>query len=662
MNKTWKLTTKLGVIGGALLVLALVSVGLTLSVTWQLEGGAAAVNEAGRMRMQTWRLAQTLTAGDMQAFQGYRREFDFSLELLATGDPSRPLFMPNDEATLQAFLEVRQGWEQLREDWSGPIGVDPTRIAPQADAYVQHIDKLVTAIETRLQRWTAVLHTFELALMLLAIGSAIGLLYAAYLFVFDPLSKLQQGLQSIRDGNFATRVDLSSGDEFGALAAGFNRMAETLQGLYGNLESKVRDKTQRLVAERERLSALYEASAGIGRAETVDDMAKDFAKLIRKVARADASAVRWADENNQRYVMLASDRLPESILQAEQCLPTASCYCGQKRDQASTRMIPIKVVRRGEADTGRPVENLGHCSAVGFQSVMSIPLKLQDRLVGEVDLFFREAPQIARDDRVLLDTLASHLAGGMESMRALALQREAAIAHERGFLARELHDSIAQSLAFLKIQLQLLRDAIKRQDASRIDTSLGELDTGLRECTADVRELLVHFRTRTNQEDILPALQSTLQKFEHQSGLQTRLIVLGDDEHQAGLPLPPDEQIQVLHVVQEALSNVRKHAHARDVRVVLDPGPPWQVQVIDDGQGFAQAPGPDEDHVGLRIMRERAHKIGAEVRVESTPGIGTRVCLTLKSGPQAHPAFPPVVSSPLFAAQAATPSSASASP
>jgi two-component system nitrate/nitrite sensor histidine kinase NarX len=94
--------------------------------------------------------------------------------------------------------------------------------------------------------------------------------------------------------------------------------------------------------------------------------------------------------------------------------------------------------------------------------------------------------------------------------------------------------------------------------------------------------------------------------------------------------LAADVQVQVLHVVQEALSNVRKHAQAREVWVDVQQGPQWRVEVRDDGRGFeADQPAADETHVGLRIMRERAERIGAVVEVASVPGSGTCVALTL---------------------------------
>jgi len=99
-------------------------------------------------------------------------------------------------------------------------------------------------------------------------------------------------------------------------------------------------------------------------------------------------------------------------------------------------------------------------------------------------------------------------------------------------------------------------------------------------------------------------------------------------------------QVQVLHILQEALSNVRKHAHARHVTLRVQPAPHWRFEVHDDGAGFdPQRPGSDATHVGLRIMQERALRIGARVQVRSAPGAGCTVILELPaSGPAAHPA------------------------
>lgn len=622
------LAAKIGAIGCVLLVLALGAIGLTLWVTWQLEGGAAAVNEAGRMRMQTWRLAQTLSAGDAALLAPRLDQLDHSMALLQRGDPVRPLAVPREGESRAALIAAQQHWQQLRARWQHG-GIAPAASATEAEAFVITIDRLVDRIERQLARWTTLLNSAQFAMMALAIAAAVALLYAAQLLVFSPLLRLQAGLARLESGDLSARVDADGDDEFGAVATGFNRMAARLQDLYASLERRVQDKTEHLEAERARLAALYTAADSAARAHTLQALAQGFAAHMRRVARADACAVRWSDEQNRRYVLVGSDQLPPELVEAEHCVPTGDCCCGQPRQGARTRVFPLLDLRHRRNGHGSGRVDAGHCERAGFASVVSVPVRLhEDHMVGEIDLFYRSPTALAPDDRALLDALASHLAGAMEALRAEALQREAAVADERGLLARELHDSIAQGLAFLKIQAALLRDELGRAGVppdGPVHRTLAELDTGIRESLSDVRELLLHFRTRTNAEDIAPALRTTLTKFEHQTGLHTQLDI--EDE---GLALPPDVQAQVLHVVQEALSNVRKHAQAAGVWIEVQQSPQWVVEVRDDGRGLD--PGtlaPDETHVGLRIMRERAAGIGATLDIASVPGAGTRVTLTL---------------------------------
>ena len=107
-SRGMSLSTKLGAIGAVLLMMALASIGLTLWVTWQLEGGAAAVNEAGRIRMQTWRLAQTLPSQDTARLGEQVQQFEQTLALLRQGDSSRPLFVPQDARSQKSFADVQQ--------------------------------------------------------------------------------------------------------------------------------------------------------------------------------------------------------------------------------------------------------------------------------------------------------------------------------------------------------------------------------------------------------------------------------------------------------------------------------------------------------------------------------------------------------------------------
>lgn len=614
------LSRKLMQIGSAILVVALVSIGLTLWVTWQLEGGAAAVNAAGRLRMQSWQLTSASIAGAPKAeVDALVAELDRSLLLIKSGDPSRPLFVPWRDASAAQFSLVEDLWRRQRLEALSQEAPAIALMQRNTRELVGAIDGFVDSIEQTLTRLTAILNLFQVAMMGLAISSAVVMMFTGYFYVLHPLSKLRDGLRKIESGDFGARVQVDSQDEFGQVANGFNGMAKRLQSMYLGLEAQVEAKTRHIEAQRARIETLYDVSAFLAGADSIEVLSKGFSQRVREAMKADAVAVRWSDEANQRYLMLASDCLPQDMADDERSLLAGACACGNLKPDARTRVIPIQ--NHDQA----PVR---HCAKVGYQTLVSVPIRLQDRLIGEIDLFFRSKENLRPDEVELLDALASHLASALEGLRAAALEREAAASEERALLARELHDSIAQSLAFLKIQVQLLRTATQRERPDQMKTALDELDIGLQESVNDVRELLVHFRTRTNTDDIEAALQETLLKFKQQTGLHSSLHV-----HGQGLPLPSDVQVQVLHVVQEALSNIRKHAKAQQVGVQVFKGAQWKFVIEDDGVGFLHTDYDQSTHVGLSIMRERAERIGAKVQVNSTPTEGTTVSLLLPTHP-----------------------------
>lgn len=611
------LTSRLFTLGAALLLLALTSIGVTLWITHYLDGGAAAVNEAGRLRMQAWRLTSLWQAqAPAPEIAARIEDFDRSMALLRNGDQSRPLFVPWDAALDAQFEQLTTLWRELDRLWQPDSQASLVQVTARVESFVTAIDGLVSSIEKKLANYTALLNLFQFFMMAVAVAAALLTIYVGYLFVIQPLRKLTQAMQRVDGGDFSARVHVSGPKEFEDLSIGFNRMAQTLQQLYGHLERKVEEKTHDLAAKQARLQALYDMATFLVEPNTVEDLARGFAQKVRQLSGAAAAAVRWTDEANARYMMLASVALPEELVNEERCLEPGVCACGQPQETARSRVIPII----SEDD-----RLLGNCAKAGYRSLISVPIRLNRQVMGEVDLFFQEAPEFSTEDQALYDALAGHLASAVKSLRTSALLREAAVSEERAMLARELHDSIAQSLAFLKIQVSLLRQAVAQNQADRVSAIIEEIDTGVKESTNDVRELLVHFRTRTNSEDIEEAIEITLSKFEHQSGIHARLAVTGH-----GVPLHSDTQLQVLHVIQEALSNIRKHAKASEVTVSVQKGTPWRFVVRDNGVGFAKREAQDTDtHVGLQIMRERAERIGAKLEIDSEQGAGSTVTIEL---------------------------------
>jgi two-component system nitrate/nitrite sensor histidine kinase NarX len=214
----------------------------------------------------------------------------------------------------------------------------------------------------------------------------------------------------------------------------------------------------------------------------------------------------------------------------------------------------------------------------------------------------------------------------IENLHLVVREKERAVSEERNLLAQELHDSIAQALAFLNLQAQMLQESLGRGHLEAAAAELALMREGIQESYDNVRELLVHFRIRVDHAELDDAIRNALEKFEGQTGLRTSFSKLGD----GGAPTPAST-IQVLHILQEALSNVRKHAAATAVEVTMTNGPEFSIAVRDNGRGFDPGRLAEDggSHVGVGIMRERAHRIGARLDLDAAPGRGTCVTLVL---------------------------------
>ncbi len=214
--------------------------------------------------------------------------------------------------------------------------------------------------------------------------------------------------------------------------------------------------------------------------------------------------------------------------------------------------------------------------------------------------------------------------------RMLEHQRSLATLRERDRLARELHDSLGQVLGFAKMQAQAARELLARGEVPQADAHLARLVSVAQDAHADVREFIVGARSHGAAElDFLPSLEDYLHRYEATWGISTALEASpGLDGH----TLEPMAATQLFRILQETLTNVRKHARARSVRVGLSvSGGSVEATVQDDGDGFdpARRGTPEESTFGLRFMRERAEEVGGTVRVDSVPGGGTRVAINV---------------------------------
>ncbi|MES2149585.1 MAG: type IV pili methyl-accepting chemotaxis transducer N-terminal domain-containing protein [Pseudomonadota bacterium] len=611
------------------LALTMAATGGALYLSWQLEGSAAALNDTASLRMDSYRLAAGLERmsdqpGLRPALLEQLAAIDATLSQLRGGDPQRPLQLPPLASIRASFERVAIQWRQqlapatraLLELQDGPRQGALRAYHLQTERFVGQVSALVQLIEQDSERRAGWLRASQLGLLGLALAGSVSLIYLMYGLIIAPVNRLHVGMARMRDEQFGTRLEIDGRDEFGQLGLGFNQMADRLQALYGNLEGLVQAKTAELADQNRELALLYDSAAFLQRPQPLDALCRGFLERLAAYFHADGATVRMLDGERDNLHMVVHQGISAQLVASEQCLKVGDCLCGQA---VARKVAVVHDLRHSDRAM------LLQCHREGYRTVSVFHIMALEQHMGFFNLHFRGARVFGAREHALLETLGQLLGVAIENGRLAEREREMAVSEERNLVAQGLHDSIAQGLNFLNLQVQMLDQSLAAGQVGEARAIVPELRAGVQESYANVRELLLNFRSGLAEGDLLGSLETTVEKFRHQTGIEADLVADLD-----GAPFPREQQLQLLFIVQEALSNVRKHAQARRVRIDLRDRQGFSLTIADDGSGFDPAlRAQDDGHVGMHIMRERALRIDATLEVRSAPGAGTTVALRL---------------------------------
>ena len=265
---------------------------------------------------------------------------------LRLGDPARPLFVPDTPAIAAEFARFDAAWADLRpalEQVAAGGRLDLSR--GKFERFVAIVHELVATIEGDIARTTSLLRSVELALVALAIAGSVALIYLAFLFIIRPLHLLEGGLSRMAKGEFAARLPVESRDEFGALARGFNDMAERLQESYRTLEGRVADKTRSLAEQNARLATLYDMTAFLNAPNTLEGLCRGFLARLRVATGAAGGTVRLVSRESDTLHLFVHDGMPAGFAEKEHCLqaqrmPVRRCRREEHRDGPRARFAP----------------------------------------------------------------------------------------------------------------------------------------------------------------------------------------------------------------------------------------------------------------------------------------------------------------------------------
>ena len=417
-----------------------------------------------------------------------------------------------------------------------------------------------------------------------------------HMHLVQPLKRLLALSSSVGQGDLSVRTLYTGEDELGQLGRAFNLMAEDLSKLYQDMEQRVEQKTAELTRSNQSLELLYHSIARLHGAPPGREAYLAVLRDIEDLLGLGHGLVCLGEQGGE------GSQAAASTLSEGDANPCAKGECRWCHASAQTR-ISIR-------------DN--------FQQQLTLPLSDAERQYGVLILEIPEGRQLDAWQVQLLEALSRHIGVAIGAERRIEQNRRVALLEERAVIARELHDSLAQSLAYMKIQVSRLKSAMAAgpDSAALTDEVLEELREGLNAAYRQLRELLSTFRLRMEGENLRSALEQTVAEFTLRGELPIDLDMAANTG-----PLSPNEEIHILQIAREALANVLHHANASRARISLDRLPEGAVRlaVEDDGEGIVKP--ADPHHYGMTIMEERARSLDGRLSFEERAEGGTRVTL-----------------------------------
>lgn len=540
----------------AILFLVSTTISLALCMLVSSLNDAAAINTAGSLRMQSYRLAL-----DIETQSPLLSTHTVAFEQSLTSPTMRALhhwYVP--QKIQDHYTELLLTWRAVRSQLDQ---MDKDGYLTQVAPFVERIDQFVFELQ----------QSSENKLHLLALISAMGLLLILMVVLFTiqftqrqivtPLNQLMAGCKKIKQHQFSLIINNNSDNELGILARTFTQMAADLNKFYADLEHSVNEKTHRLRHANESLQVLYNCSQQL-------------------------SVSRLTHQHFQHMLetLIAIDGL------------------------TAAKLI---IVEPNNTTTEITVGN--HQSTTWHQQ----SLLIDDEIMGQLWWQY----QLPCPDLALIENIANIISRGIYYNRAQKQTEQLLLMEERATIARELHDSLAQSLSYLKIQLTLLKRQLKTPTTNSTQwQTVQTIDEELSSAYTQLRELLSTFRLTIKEADFNEALNQLLAPLQQQTSAQFRV-----DNQLPSMALIAHNQVHLLQIIREAILNAIKHANASHISVSCHQHQQMiNVEITDDGIGFAPSQSK-LNHYGLNIMQERASCLKGKLTVHSQMGSGSQIKL-----------------------------------
>ncbi len=587
------------------------------------EKDAQAINNAGSVRMATYRINHQLALSDYP-----NRPHVPDSKLVDDMNTRLDKLSDYQDESGNKNADIDRMLDKVRQDWQYTLlpnlqQHDSEDFYRHSLVFLEDVNHLVDVISNRSEaRQKHLQHTQIISLIFITLIMLIGM-WELHRNALIPLKNLTATARHFRQGKSLDmqvgKMDIKGYQELNELSDAFFAMLTLIKNHQAELEAEVKQKTRHLTQSNKALYSLYHFAEKIATTqhlniEELHELIKDFTHLL---PNTEISLCIHGQNFENNVIMSLSERKHHDF-----CTPDDCEYCDLKND-THTRIIPIRSTDTswGELLVRGPTNT----SAKNRISLLNIS---EDNGLSEQEL---------------LGALTQLIALTFMSNQRQKQAEELLLSEERNTFARELHDSIAQTLSYLKIQSAMLKTLgeqeksllqdepyLKNKDTlqkihQKQDKIRNELNEGTSHAYSQLRDLLNTFRLKVDGGDFNNALKLTVAEFESKGCFNINF-----DNQVLTLNLSASEQVDLLQITREALSNVHKHAHAKNVNITLyQDSVSYEVilRISDDGIGIRQSDKDKPEHYGLSTMSERALSLGGVISTEPIRPTGTEVCV-----------------------------------
>lgn len=577
--------------------ISLTSIFSSIFVSDNAQTDALAVNVAGSLRMQSYRLASEIQASDhssdsnevvSQLIETFERD-------LTTGVLINQQSLIKDKQLLILYQKVQAGWfESIKPKLLVALKdkqLNIKELNQSIKRFVNDIDMLVSEYQSHAEKNIASIRLIQIIALFCTVILVAFAVVIIKRNIEQPLMRLVAIAKKISHGDLMVRADESGQGELAALGKTINIMIDSIYRSQSQLEEHVKRKTKKLSQSNESLNLLFELSRHINE---VDGDAVSFDAILNELSHVtgvqDLDLCLMTAKGKGPYEHLITSDKPA----LQKCIEHDCADCIEHNDSSPKRGQQLRY-------------QLNH-SNVNYGVLIVSPKK------SEV---------LEEWQHKLFESFADQVANGLSLKHKTEQGRRITLMNERTVIARELHDSLAQALSYLKIQVTRLQKLQKKENAQeQIDEVVDELKGGLSSAYRELRELLTTFRLKLDGQSVKEAFEQTITQFKSRSDAFNFELNYELDH----IPFTAQEEIHLLQIAREAIQNAFYHSQGDKITIsmAMDNASTIELVVRDNGVGIAGDPSK-LNHYGLAIMQERSRNLNGEISVASAQEGGTLV-------------------------------------